>query len=55
MGKIGKVVSVGELRAENALRGTFTLVGERGKIDVFFTLTPERVPKLQELDLKPVN
>ena len=50
--KIGKVVSVGPIKAENRLRGTFPLVGERGTLDVTFTLTPEREPKLQELDIK---
>lgn len=50
---IGKVVSVGPIKAENGLRGTFPLVGEHGTVNVRFTLTPEREPKLQFLDIKP--
>lgn len=52
---IGKVRSVGPITAENALRGSFPLVGERGTVKVRFTLTPEREPKLQELELQPVK
>ena len=50
--KIGKVVSVGPIKADNRLRGTFPVVGERGTLNVMFTLTPEREPKVQELDIK---
>jgi CubicO group peptidase (beta-lactamase class C family) len=50
---IGKVVSVGPLKAENQLRGKFPLVGENGTVDVSFTLTPEREPKVQYLQIKP--
>lgn len=49
---IGRVVSVGPMKAENRLRGTFQLVGEKGALDVTFTLTPEREPKVQHLELK---
>lgn len=49
---IGKITSVGPIKAENRLRGTFPLVGERGTLDVTFTLTPEREPKMQQLDIK---
>ena len=52
LSKIGKVVSVGPIKAENRLRGTFPVVGERGTLDVMFTLTPEREPKVQELEIK---
>lgn len=41
------------LVACSALRGSFPLVGERGTLEVSFTLTPEREPKVQELDIKP--
>ena len=50
---IGKVVSAGPVKAENQLRGTFPLVGENGTLDVSFTLTPEREPKVQQLEIKP--
>ena len=50
---IGKVISVGPIKAENQLRGSFPLVGENGTLDVSFTLTPEREPKVQYIDIKP--
>ncbi len=51
LAKAGAIRSTGALVAENQLRGTFPLVGERGRVDVFFTLTPEVEAKLQELQL----
>lgn len=50
---IGKITSVGPIDAENALRGSFALIGERGKVNVQFTLTPEHEPKVQEIELTP--
>lgn len=49
--KIGKVVSVGKMTAENRLRGTFPIAGEKGTLTVSFTLTPENDPKVQALAL----
>lgn len=49
--KAGAIRSVGEITPENQLRGTFPFVTENGRIDVYFTLTPEAAPKLQELRL----
>lgn len=51
LAQLGALRSVGELVPENQLRGTFPLVGEHGRVDVFFTLTPEKSPKLQQLRL----
>jgi len=51
LARIGPVVRVGELLPENQLRGRFVLEGERGKIDVFFTLTPENPGLIQQLDV----
>lgn len=48
----GPIVGIGDLTPENQLRGTFLLHGRRGDLSVFFTLTPERVPKVQELQLQ---
>lgn len=48
---IGAVKSVGAIVPENQLRGTFPIEGEKGKLNVRFTLTPERVPKVQELEI----
>ena len=39
------------LAPDNQLRGRFSLLGERGRIEVFFTLMPEAVPKIQDLRL----
>jgi CubicO group peptidase (beta-lactamase class C family) len=47
----GKIAAVGALVPLNQLRGTFPLIGAHGRIDVFFTLTPEASPKVQELRL----
>ncbi len=52
---IGRITSVGPIKAENSLRGSFPLVGERGAVNVRFTLTPEREPKVQEIELTPVK
>ena len=49
---IGKIRSVGPIKAENQLRGSFRLEGESGSRDVSFTLTPERDPKVQELNIR---
>ena len=49
--RLGPVTSVGEIVPENQLRGTFPIHGAHGRIDVYFTLTPEREPKLQQLRL----
>lgn len=50
--RVGKIVRTGEMHAENGLRGWFLLEGERGNIEVRFTLTPERSPKIQEFRIR---
>ncbi|WP_266366885.1 serine hydrolase domain-containing protein [Tellurirhabdus rosea] len=52
--KVGRIVRVSELVPENQLRGYFLLEGERGKINVFFTLTPENPGLIQQLDFQEV-
>ena len=52
--KIGRVVRVSEMMPENNLRGTFQIEGERGNLNVFFTLTPEKNALIQQLDLQDV-
>jgi CubicO group peptidase (beta-lactamase class C family) len=52
--KAGRIVRVGEIVPENALRGTFLMEGERQNIAVYFTLTPEAEPKIQEYRLRAV-
>jgi CubicO group peptidase (beta-lactamase class C family) len=51
LAKLGAIQSIGEIVPENQLRGTFPIVGENGRVDVFFTLTPEKTAKLQQLRL----
>ena len=50
--KAGKVIKVGELIPENQLRGRFVIEGEKSNIEVFFTLTPEPTPLIQELNIR---
>jgi CubicO group peptidase (beta-lactamase class C family) len=49
---LGLVRKVGWIQAENRLRGTFVMEGEGGDLEVFFTLTPENPPLIQELKMK---
>lgn len=51
LAKVGKVISVKEMRPENLLRGTFDIECEKGTIQVFFTLTPDANPKIQFLEV----
>jgi len=50
----GAILGVGELVPENQLRGTFTIRGERADVRVFFTLTPEKVPLIQQVTMQRV-
>ncbi|HTH54726.1 MAG TPA: serine hydrolase domain-containing protein [Cyclobacteriaceae bacterium] len=52
MAKIGAIQSIGKMQPENLLRGSFDLVGEKGTLEVFFTLTPEANPKIQWLSFR---
>ena len=55
LAQAGAIKSVGPLVPENQLRGTFPLIGELGRVEVSFTLTPEKTPRVQELQLKFVK
>ncbi len=50
--KAGTILKVGELIPQNNLRGSFILNGEKANIEVFFTLTPEKIPLIQELQIR---
>lgn len=50
--RVGKIKRVGEVHAENELRGWFLLEGEKGDLEVRFTLTPEHSPRIQEYHIK---
>lgn len=50
--KAGKIVNVKEIIPENQLRGRFIIEGEKTNIEVFFTLSPENPPLIQELNAR---
>jgi len=52
--KAGKTLSVGDIVADNQLRGYFIIKGEQANIRVSFTLTPENPPLIQEYHLDVV-
>ncbi|MFN5938459.1 MAG: penicillin acylase family protein [Sphingobacteriales bacterium] len=47
--RIGTIKNITSVRPLNALRGEFDIIGEKGKITVFFTLSPETDPKIQAM------
>lgn len=49
--KAGTIEAVGDMQPINQLRGRYTLQAENGKVNIFFTLTPEKYPKIQRLDV----
>ncbi len=51
LARAGRITGTSPLVPENQLRGTFSLLGETGRVEVFFTLTPAAVPLVQELRL----
>lgn len=51
----GKITKVGVLQPMNQLRGTFILEGEQKNIEVYFTLTPEKAPLIQQVRMTGVN
>lgn len=50
--KAGKIETVDAPVPENQLRGTVVLHGTQADLDVFFTLTPENPPRIQELRIR---
>ncbi|MBK9156337.1 MAG: beta-lactamase family protein [Chloracidobacterium sp.] len=52
--KAGRIVSVKEMNPQNQLRGSFVLEGEKIDILVFFTLSPENPPLIQQLIVREV-
>ena len=49
--KAGAVQSIDSITPYNQLRGSFNMQAEHGLIRVFFTLSPEKNPKVQYLDV----
>jgi len=52
LAKIGKIIKVNPVIPENQLRGTFVIEGEKNNLEIFFTLTPEPNPLIQQLDME---
>ncbi len=50
--KAGKIVAVKEMKPENQLRGSFIIEGEKTNIEVYFTLSPENPPLIQEYRIR---
>ena len=48
----GRIISVDPVLPENQLRGMIVMHGESARIELSFTLTPENVPKIQEMTLR---
>jgi CubicO group peptidase (beta-lactamase class C family) len=51
----GQIRDIGPMTAENQLRGSFVIEGEQQDLVIFFTLTPEKNPLIQELRLTTPN
>ena len=51
----GEIIGIGAMMPLNQLRGTFVLEGERKDIHVFFTLTPETNPLIQQVRMRAAD
>ena len=51
LAQAGEIKNITALQPINQLRGSFSLEGENGDVEIFFTLTPEKDPKVQQLDI----
>ncbi|MDC6366350.1 MULTISPECIES: serine hydrolase [Flavobacteriaceae] len=49
--KAGAIKKSQDIRPRNQLRGDFTIECKNGTINIFFTLTPEKNPMIQRLDV----
>jgi CubicO group peptidase (beta-lactamase class C family) len=50
--KAGSIKTVREIVAENQLRGSYLLIGEKATLKILFTLTPENQPLIQAFQIK---
>lgn len=53
--KVGKIISVKEMSPENQLRGSFIMEGENSDILIYFTLSPENPPLIQEYRIRGIS
>jgi hypothetical protein len=49
--RAGTIKRVNEIIALNNLRGHFTIEGENASLQIFFTLSPEKEPRIQAFDI----
>ena len=49
--KAGAIQTIDKINPRNQLRGSFKIHAKNGIIHIFFTLTPEKLPKVQQLDI----
>lgn len=49
--KAGTIINIENIEPVNQLRGNIKMKAKNGVIDVFFTLSPEKYPKVQSLDV----
>ena len=52
LAKAGAIQNIDVIEPYNQLRGQFEMQGEHGIVSVFFTLSPEPEPKLQQLNVR---
>jgi hypothetical protein len=52
--KAGKIITVKEIKPENQLRGSFIIEGEKSNISIYFTLSPENPPLIQEFRIREI-
>ena len=52
--KAGNIISVKEVKPENQLRGLFIIEGEKSNIEIYFTLSPENPPLIQEYHIREI-
>ncbi|MGZ5222190.1 MAG: serine hydrolase domain-containing protein, partial [Chitinophagaceae bacterium] len=53
--KAGKIIAVKEMKPENQLRGKFIIEGEKADIEIYFTLSPENPPLIQEYRISAID
>ena len=53
--KAGEIQRIGELKPLNNLRGTFLIEGTRTNLEIFFTLSPENPPRIQEFRARELS
>jgi len=53
--KAGKIIRIKAMKPENQLRGSFIIEGMNANIEVYFTLSPENPPLIQEYHISAVK